>query len=240
MTTTTEPVPAGPHRDLVLLSGGLDSTTALALSHHGRTVGMAVSVDYGQRHRREIQAAQRIAEHYVVRWELLELLTWGSMLTGSALTDTTVPVPHGHYAAPAMAVTVVPNRNAVLLMAAAGIALANGCTRVVTAVHAGDHHVYPDCRPAFIESARRTIELGTDGAVTLHAPFVSYTKTDIAELAGALDAPTDLTWSCYEGGDIHCGRCGTCVERVEAFTDAGVPDPTEYATDRDTGEAVPS
>lgn len=221
-----------PGRDLILLSGGLDSTTALALAHRDGRAGMALTVDYGQRHRKEVRAAKAVAEHYGVRWELLELLTWGSMLKGSALTDPTVPVPHGHYAAPSMSTTVVPNRNATLLMAAAGIAMANGCTAVVTAIHAGDHAIYPDCRPEFFRSARATMELGTDGAVTLHAPFVNVTKTQIAALAGELDVPIDLTWSCYEGGAYHCGRCGTCVERIEALADAGVLDPTEYLTDR--------
>lgn len=233
--TTPDNADRATGRDLILLSGGLDSTTALALAHRDGRAGLALTVDYGQRHRKEVRAAMTIAEHYGVRWELLELLTWGSMLKGSALTDPTVPVPHGHYAAPSMATTVVPNRNATLLMAAAGIAIANECTRVVTAVHVGDHPVYPDCRPQFLTAARHTMELGTDGAVTIAAPFMFHTKTDIAALAGQLDVPVDLTWSCYEGGALHCGQCGTCTERIEAFTDAGVLDPTEYVDDREAG-----
>lgn len=212
--------------DLVLLSGGLDSTTALA--RVAESADVAVSVDYGQRHRREVTAAQAVARYYEVDHLVLDLSTWGQLLK-SALTDPQDEVPHGHYTDPSMQATVVPNRNATLLMAAAGIAWTWGCDRVVTAVHAGDHPVYPDCRPEFIDSAAETIRLGTDGRIGLYAPFVNMTKTDIAAEAYRLRVPIFLTWSCYEGGEIHCGKCGTCTERIEALSEAGVPDPTDYA-----------
>lgn len=217
-------------RDLVLLSGGLDSSTALALRAEAGTAAGCVSVDYGQRHARELQAASEVAAHYGVPHQVLDLSSWGRGLPGSALTDEGVEVPDGHYAASTMSVTVVPNRNAVLLMAAAGVALSQGMTHVVAAVHAGDHHVYPDCRPEFVTSARTTVELGTDGAVTLDAPFVRMSKTAIAARAHDLGLPVELTWSCYKGREQHCGTCGTCVERQEAFSEAGVPDPTGYET----------
>ncbi|MDQ0376510.1 7-cyano-7-deazaguanine synthase QueC [Amycolatopsis thermophila] len=215
-------------RDLVLLSGGLDSATALGLRHAEGTARVALSVNYGQRHARELRSAAEVAAHYGVEHRVLDLTSWGTHLSGSALTDTDVAVPHGHYAAPSMAATVVPNRNATLLMAAAGVALSTGCTHVVAAMHAGDHPIYPDCRPEFVDAARRTIELGTDGAVTLDAPFVHISKTAIAARAGDLAVPVGLTWSCYEGREVHCGQCGTCVERREAFADSGVADPTVY------------
>lgn len=215
-------------RDLVLLSGGLDSTTALALRHEHCTARLAVSVRYGQRHARELEAAAKVAAHYGVELRIVDLTAWGQHLTGSALTDPEVAVPHGQYDSPTMAATVVPNRNATFLMAAAGIAQAVGCTHVVTAVHAGDHPVYSDCRPEFVDAARRTVELGTDGAVTVDAPFVTMSKTAIVARGFDLNAPLDLTWSCYEGRQAHCGQCGTCVERREAFTEAGVTDPTRY------------
>ena len=217
-------------RDLVLLSGGLDSTTLLALRAAKNTAALALSINYGQRHRRELHAATRIADYYGVDHAILDLTSWGRLLTGSALTDPTIDVPHGHYADESMRVTVVPNRNATLLMAAAGIAQTRGCTHVLTAVHAGDHPIYPDCRPEFIDAANRAAQLGTDGAVTIEAPFATITKTDIAAWARNLAVPVELTWSCYEGGEIHCGRCGTCVERIEALTDAGITDPTPYRT----------
>lgn len=213
-------------RDLVLLSGGLDSATLLAW--HAESAALAVSVDYGQRHCRELAAAKDIAAYYGVAHEVVDLSGWGRLLGGSSLTDPQVAVPHGHYTDESMRATVVPNRNATLLMAAAGIAVACDCSRVLTAVHAGDHPIYADCRPDFIDSAARTADLGTDGAVTIEAPFSLLTKTDIARLATELEVPLGLTWSCYEGDQEHCGRCGTCTERREALSGAGVPDPTVY------------
>lgn len=215
-------------RDLVLLSGGLDSTTALAECAASGTAARALSVAYGQRHVRELDAARAVAAHYGVPHDVLDLTSWGQLLTGSALTDPDVPVPHGHYAAPTMAATVVPNRNATMLCAAAGVAQAHGCDRVVAAMHAGDHPIYPDCRPEFVQALAIAVRLGTDSAVEIAAPFVNLSKTDIARIAGQLQVPLALTWSCYEGGTEHCGRCGTCVERQEAIGDAGLDDPTTY------------
>lgn len=214
--------------DLVLLSGGLDSSTLLADCVHQGTASVALSVDYGQRHIREMSAAFDIAAHYGIQHEILDLRGWGRLLTGSALTDRAVDVPHGHYADESMKATIVPNRNATLLMAACGIAISFGCDRVVTAVHAGDHPIYPDCRPDFIIAANAAVQLATDRAVSIGAPFVQWTKTDIARHADELGVPIQLTWSCYEGGAEHCGQCGTCVERIEALHDAGVTDPTPY------------
>jgi 7-cyano-7-deazaguanine synthase len=218
--------------DLVLLSGGLDSSTLLAKQVSEGTIDCALSVNYGQRHKRELSSADLVAAYYGVPHLVLDMTGWGNLLvgSGSALTDTDVAVPHGHYADESMKATIVPNRNATLLMAAAGVAIARGCDRVLTAVHAGDHPIYPDCRPAFIDAANHAVLLATDGAARIEAPFVHRTKTDIARLADMLGLPIERTWSCYEGGVVHCGACGTCVERIEALHDAGVPDPTPYKT----------
>lgn len=215
--------------DLALLSGGMDSTAAVALLSYNGTLGGCLTVNYGQRHVREVASAAAVANHYGVPLLTLDLTSWGALLAGSSLTDPTVDVPHGHYAEDSMRATIVPNRNATLLMAAVGVAQAHGHDRVVTAVHAGDHAVYPDCRPEFIDAADTTAHLATEGAVGIAAPFVHRTKTDIARIGYAYGAPFHLTWSCYEGGDTHCGRCGTCTERIEAFRDAGLTDPTVYA-----------
>lgn len=219
-------------RSLVLLSGGMDSTVALAreVKMTDRDhLPMALSVDYGQRHRTELASAVKVAAHFHVEHEILDLSGWGRLLPGSALTDHRVKVPHGHYAAPTMVQTIVPNRNATLLMAAAGVALANECHEVVIAVHAGDHTIYPDCRPEFITAINQALGLATEGRVQVRAPFLHATKTDIATESALYSAPVELSWSCYEGGERHCGRCGTCVERIEAFQDAGLFDPTMYA-----------
>ncbi len=211
---------------LALLSGGLDSSTLVA---HTKA-DAAVFVDYGQRHVRERRSAEDIAAHYGIPLYPLDLTSYGRNVRSALTTggDERIPdVPHGHYAADNMAITVVPNRNAVMLSAAAGVAVTLGLERVVTAVHAGDHAIYPDCRPEFIAA----IDMATYAGCGVHvaAPFVTGDKTDIARLAGKLGVPIELTWSCYEGGAVHCGRCGTCVERAEAIHDAGLDDPTVYA-----------
>lgn len=212
----------------ILLSGGLDSTTAMALANSEADLALAVAIDYGQRHVRELESARRVAEMYETPLTVVNLSAWGRSLKGSALTDRLVGVPNSNYDVESMSLTVVPNRNATMLMATAGITQAMGIEEVWTAVHSGDHAIYADCRPEFIESAARTIALGTEGCVTLKAPFVNMTKTDIVRTGARLGAPFELTWSCYEGGDIHCGTCGTCRERAEAFMSAGIDDPTEY------------
>ncbi len=206
----------------------MDSTTALAWAATQGDVVECVSVDYGQRHRRELASAEQVAAHYGVPLRVLDLSSFAAALGGNALTDASVDVPEGHYADESMRATVVPNRNATFLMAAAGVAAAVGADAVVTAVHAGDHPVYPDCRPEFITAADEAARLGTGGAVRVLAPFVNDSKTDVARIGADLDAPLHLSWSCYNGRDRHCGRCGTCVERAEAFRDAGLTDPTEY------------
>jgi 7-cyano-7-deazaguanine synthase len=147
------------------------------------------------------------------------------------LTDD-IEVPHGHYAAPSMAITIVPNRNAIMLSVAYGAAVADEAEIVAIGVHAGDHFIYPDCRAPFIESYDAMQRLAVEGCghpdLRLYAPFVEESKADIVRLGAGLGVPFELTWSCYEGGEIHCGQCGTCVERKEAFALANVPDPTEY------------
>jgi 7-cyano-7-deazaguanine synthase len=216
---------------LVLLSGGLDSTV---LAAHLRAAGdrvEAVSIHYGQRHAVELDAARAVAGRLGIRHDVVDLTVLRGVLTGSALTDDAVDVPEGHYAEANMRSTVVPNRNAIMLSVAVGVAAARGLARVATAVHAGDHPVYPDCRPEFVAAADATARAGTAGYgdVGVFAPFVTWSKADIAQWGDRIGAPLAQTWSCYVGGDVHCGRCGTCVERHEAFRLAGVADPTTYA-----------
>lgn len=215
---------------IVLASGGLDSTVLVAKVLAEGIRPDLLSVAYGQRHARELDAAAQVAAHYRLRHDVIDLTALAPHLTGSALTDD-VEVPEGHYTAPSMAATVVPNRNMILLSVAAGIAAARGYHHVQVAVHAGDHPIYPDCRPAFITAASLAAQLGTAGYADaeITAPFVHLTKTQIAGLGADLNAPIALSWSCYAGGEIHCGRCGTCVERAESLSLAGVPDPTIYA-----------
>src|SRR5215211_7421054 len=187
-----------------------------------------VSVSFNKK---EISYARRCAERLGTTFDVADMSQVGRLLSGSALTDD-LEVPHGHYAAENMAVTVVPNRNAIMLSIAYGVAVAREARIVATAVHAGDHYVYPDCRPQFVEAfdamERKAVEGFGDPDLRLHTPFVHKTKAEIVEIGTSLGVPYEDTWSCYEGGEIHCGLCGTCNERKEAFQLANVPDPTKY------------
>jgi len=213
---------------VVLFSGGMDSTALLAVEVQEKEPVVAVSINYGQRHAKEIEAAAAITAHYNVEHVVVDLSVLQDVLR-SALTGD-MDVPDGHYAEQTMRQTVVPNRNMIMLSVAAGVASSRDTNRVVTAVHAGDHYIYPDCRPEFIEAVSAATRLGTAtfGDVEVEAPFVHVTKTDICRIGAAADAPFRLSWSCYKGGSTHCGSCGTCYERREAFRDAGVMDPTVY------------
>lgn len=212
---------------VVSFSGGLDSTVALAVAVDSYDEVVALSADYGQRHTVELDAAARIAARYGVRHRVVDLTGYGALTTSSLTSDE--PIPHGLYDEENMASTVVPARNAVLAMVATGLAESLGGGDVILAVHGGDHAVYPDCRPEFLASVAESAELATDGAVTVKAPFVDMTKTEIVKVGAEHHAPLEMTWSCYEGGEQHCGRCGTCTERKLSFHEAGVPDLTAYA-----------
>lgn len=217
-------------RTLVICSGGLDSVT---LAHRiaagdGDIAGL-LTFDYGQRHRKEIDFARACAMRLDVPHEVVDMSDVGARLKSSALTGDK-EVPEGHYAAETMQVTVVPNRNAIMLTVAFAIAAANGIERVAAAMHGGDHFIYPDCRPAFTQAFQDMQDRALEDVarVELHVPFIDWSKTDIAAKAGRLGVPVAETWSCYKGEARHCGRCGTCVERLEALHKAGLPDPTEY------------
>ncbi len=216
-------------KTLVICSGGLDSVSLAHLISARGDLSRIVSFDYGQRHRKELGFARACADRLGVPFHLIDMRPIGAELTGSALTDD-LDVPEGHYAEENMKVTVVPNRNAIMLTIAFGIAAARGDKAVATAVHGGDHFIYPDCRPAFAEAFETMQRAALDGYadVRLHTPFVHRTKADIVTEGARVNTPFAETWSCYKGGARHCGRCGTCVERREAFHLAGVADPTVY------------
>lgn len=215
---------------LIVFSGGMDSATLVyKLLADGHEAAL-VSFDYGQRHARELQSAARLAEQLALQHQIIDLKGLRPLLKGSALTDATVDVPHGHYESETMKATVVPNRNAIMTSIAWGIAVAENMDAVALGIHAGDHAIYPDCRPEFAAAIETALRLATDRPnMKLLAPFIDMTKTDIAALGGQLGVRYDLTWTCYEGGDSHCGKCGACQERKEAFRDSGVADVTQYA-----------
>lgn len=237
---------------IVVFSGGLDSTVALyhAIQRCGGKNVEAVSFYYGQRHDRELYSARHIAKNILIPHTLVDLvyrkyasqaesrrmenyglaLPPAQFMKGGALTGG-LPVPHGHYEAPSMKQTVVPNRNMVFLsIAAAKLMQYEKETHLLlyTGIHAGDHAIYPDCRPMFAEAMRQAFYEMSEGRLDLIAPFIRDSKKDIVLLGDDLKVPFELTWSCYEGRDLHCGKCGTCVERKEAFQKSGVKDPTQY------------
>jgi 7-cyano-7-deazaguanine synthase len=216
-------------KTLIVCSGGLDSVT-LAYKMRGEvTIDTLLSFNYGQRHTTELGFAKICADALEVRHDVVDISGAGAMLGGSALTDD-IEVPEGHYAQDNMRATIVPNRNAIMLTIAFGVAAARACDAVAIAVHGGDHFIYPDCRPAFIDSFQTMQDHALDGvqSVRLISPFVDVDKAEIVRQGHALAVPFEDTWSCYQGGDNHCGRCGTCVERREAFDLAKVDDPTVY------------
>lgn len=227
-------------KTIVVCSGGLDSVSlAHRMAAEQQLVGL-ISFDYGQRHRKELDFAAKCAARLAVPHHIIDIAAIGGHLSGSALTDN-VEVPDGHYAEETMKATVVPNRNAIMLAIAFGLAAAQKADAVAVAVHGGDHFIYPDCRPGFIDAFQRMQNEALDGyaSVKLLAPYVDVSKAAIVADGAKHGTPFAETWSCYKGGNLHCGRCGTCVERREAFHLAGVTDPTDYE-DRDFWKAAVS
>jgi 7-cyano-7-deazaguanine synthase len=212
------------------LSGGMDSTgLATMYVNEGYDV-IAYGFDYGQRHARELASAQEVADRLDIPFWRLPLT---GILGGSALLGET-DVPDGHYAEDSMTATVVNGRN--LLFVSALVAKASAGDTVALAVHGGDHFIYPDCRPTFVNPLAQAI-FNAYG-IYLAAPFITGDKADI--IRQVPDAPYEVSWSCYKGGEVHCGRCGTCVERAEAFALADVADPTVYADAEFWRQAVAS
>ena len=212
----------------VLLSGGMDSVTAFyaALAEH--EVVAALSFDYGAKHNaREIPWAAWHAGRAQVPHEVIAL-DFINRLFQSDLLKSGGEIPDGHYAEASMKQTVVPFRNAILLAIATGYAESIGAQGLVIAAHGGDHAIYPDCREPFMQAMGQAMAEGTYAKIELLRPFIATDKAGIASLGAQLGIDYATTWSCYKGGERHCGTCGTCVERREAFLLAGLADPTDY------------
>lgn len=213
---------------VVLLSGGMDSVTLLHRHVKAGDEVRAISFNYGQRHERELFEAAYQAGLLDVPHTVVDLTSLAKVLPGSSQTDKSVDVPEGHYSEENMKLTVVPNRNMILLSIAVGHAIAHKFDAVSFAAHAGDHAIYPDCRNEFVEALQDAVNLCDWSSIDLLRPYVNLTKSDIASNGGLLQVDYSRTWSCYVGGKLHCGKCGTCTERREAFHLAGLVDPTEY------------
>lgn len=212
---------------LIIVSGGMDSITMLY--EYKERIALGVSFNYGSNHNsHEITFAkwhckQLNIEHVVIDLAFMPLYFKSSLLSGAEA------IPDGHYTDKNMKSTVVPFRNGIMLAIAAGIAESRDLQYVMMANHSGDHAIYPDCRSEFVETMSKAMQLGTYPGIQIMAPYTNITKTDIAKRGKELNIDYSKTWSCYKGGDIHCGTCGTCVERKEALRNAGIEDPTIYA-----------
>ena len=213
---------------LVVYSGGLDSTVLLyKLASQSRAAG-ALGFLYGQRHAKELEFAQYNCDRLGIEFLKTDLSGLKKLFGENSLTDEKIDVPEGDYREDNMKSTVVPNRNMIMLSLAAARAIAVGADSVAYAAHSGDHAIYPDCRPEFADAVAAALRICHYKPIELERPFVDMTKADIVRLGAELGVDFSKTWSCYKGGEKHCGKCGTCVERREAFRLAGVPDPTEY------------
>ena len=228
---------------VAIVSGGMDSITMvyMLVKEFGLHPHL-LSFDYGQRHSKELNFALWNAEQLGLRWSLVDLTSITELIGSSALTSKVVPdqdptktaqevwnptyvpeieVPEGHYAQDNMAITVVPNRNMMMMSIGAAVAVSNKGHYLAAGMHAGDHFQYPDCRPVFVRSLNETVRVGNDGFLEgdfdIKTPFINVSKNDIAAAAYKYEVPLFKTWSCYKGGEKHCGRCGTCVERLEAI-----------------------
>ena len=213
---------------VVLCSGGMDSVTALHWARREHEVAAVLSFDYGSKHNpREIPLAREQARLLGLPHEVIPL-EFIARHFASDLLRSGGEIPEGHYTDATMRGTVVPFRNGIMLAVAAGYAESRGAAGLVIAAHTGDHTIYPDCREDFMRAMGDALRLGTYAGIVLLRPFIALTKGGIAAEGARLGVDFSRTWSCYKGGRLHCGKCGTCVERREAFAEAGLPDPTEY------------
>ena len=211
---------------VIILSGGMDSVTLL--HEYKDRIGLAVTFDYGSNHaEKEIECAKYHCEQLGIAHIIISL-AFIKKYFKSSLLDGADAIPDGHYEDENMKSTVVPFRNGIMLAIACGIAESSGLNTVMIANHSGDHAIYPDCRETFINSMSNAMSYGTYSNVSIFAPYTGMTKAEIARIGKELGIDYSTTWSCYKGGDYHCGTCGTCVERKEAMRDAGIDDKTIY------------
>ncbi len=220
---------------LVLFSGGVDSTTCLAevIGKYGKDEVLALSVSYGQKHSKELEVSKRIADHYGVRYKRLDLAQIFADSDCSLLQGSESDIPKESYAEQLKKTdgkpvsTYVPFRNGLFLASAASIAISNGCTEIYYGAHSDDAagNAYPDCSEEFNDAINKAIYIGSGKQLRVIAPFVELNKADVVARGLELNVPYELTWSCYEGGDKPCGKCGTCLDRAAAFRANGINDP---------------
>ena len=212
---------------VVIYSGGMDSFTLLHRALNAGHRVHALSFDYGQRHRRELDCARQVCQRHELPHQVVDIRALRQLMAGSALTDSQ-PVPEGHYTDASMRATVVPNRNMILIALAVGHAVTVGANAVWYGAHGGDHAIYPDCRPAFVEAMDGVSRIANYQPVRVEAPYLHWDKTAILREGLAMGLDYARTWTCYNGRERACGRCGSCVERLEAFAANQLSDPLAY------------
>lgn len=217
-----------PEKAIILLSGGMDSVTAMYHARQKYDLVLALSFDYASKHNeQELACARYHADRLNVPHKIVDIRNISAHLN-SALLQSGDDIPDGEYDCSNMAQTVVPFRNGIMLSIAAGVAESIHAGVILIAAHSGDHTLYPDCRESFVSAMAEAIRCGTYDGIQICAPFVVSSKTDIARIGHELGVDFARTWSCYKGGTAHCGTCGTCLERKQAFIQTGLPDPTAY------------
>jgi 7-cyano-7-deazaguanine synthase len=212
---------------VVIYSGGMDSFTVLNKAIQEGYDVYAVSFNYGQRHSKELEFASRVCQKHNIEHKVVDISTVNQLLSGSSLTDN-IDVPEGHYEESSMKSTVVPNRNMMMLSMAVAYAVSIEAEAVYFGAHSGDHAIYPDCRTEFVEAMNAVCKIANYQAVEVRAPYLASSKIDILTDGLKLGLNYADTWTCYNGREKACGRCGACQERLEAFAENGVQDPLEY------------
>lgn len=213
---------------VVVYSGGMDSFTVLHKALHAGHEVYALSFNYGQKHSKELICAQEVTEEHSIPHKILDIQSISSLFTNSSLVSDQIDIPEGHYEANNMKSTVVPNRNMILLSLAIGYAINIEASEVWYGAHSGDHVIYPDCRPEFVEIMDKASKIANFEPVKVYAPYLNSDKIGILRDGLAMGLDYSKTWTCYKGLDKACGRCGSCVERLEAFSKNKIHDPINY------------
>jgi len=213
---------------VVIYSGGMDSFTVLHKALQQGLTPYALTFDYGQRHIKEIEVARQVCKELGIEHKVIDISAINQLIGGSSLTDPSIDVALGHYQQENMKSTVVPNRNMILLSLAIGYAVSLGAEQVYYGAHSGDHEIYPDCRPIFVEKMNAAAAVANYEKVAIFSPYLHNNKIGILKDGLAMGLDYSKTWTCYNGREKACGHCGSCVERLEAFTANAITDPVPY------------
>ncbi len=212
---------------VVIYSGGMDSYTVLNKTLQQNCIPYALSFNYGQKHFKELDYAKKACEHHGVAHKIIDISSINQLIAGSSLTDD-IDIPEGHYEEESMKSTVVPNRNMILLSLAVGYAVSIGASKVYYGAHSGDHAIYPDCRPEFVDKMRDVCAIANYEAIDIVTPYINNSKIEILTDGLSMGLDYALTWTCYNGREKACGKCGACQERLEAFKNNQQQDPLSY------------